>query len=165
LASLERARKFCQQRGLTITEPSAGYGHDGILSLTNRQSYLKTFERPATYAKEREAYRRLKAHGVVTIQGHNVPQLLDYDDALGVIEMSIVARPFVLDFGKVRLDQRLEDHWPAEVLAERWAHWESLFEPDQWPTVLAIFRELGHRYGIWLEDVNPGNITFSEADD
>jgi len=102
-------------------------------------------------------------HGVVAIHGHQVPQMLGHDDDLGVIEMSIVTRPFVLDFGKVRLDQRLEDVWPDEVLAERWAYWRSLFEETQWPTVLAIFRELGGRYGIWLEDIHPGNIAFKEA--
>jgi len=102
-------------------------------------------------------------HGVVAIHGHQVPQMLGHDDDLGVIEMSIVTRPFVLDFGKVRLDQRLEDVWPDEVLAERWAYWRSLFEDAQWPIVLAIFRELGGRYGIWLEDIHPGNIAFKEA--
>ncbi len=89
-----------------------------------------------------------------------VPQLLSVDAALGAIEMSVVSRPFVLDFGKIQLDRRLEDAWPAEVLEERWAYWESLFEPEQWPIVLAIYGELGHRFGIWLEDIHPGNIGF-----
>lgn len=159
-----RTREYCRLRRQHIIDPSAGSGHDGTLCLTSQQSYLKTFEQLAAYAKEFEAYRRLKARGVVVIQGHNVPQLLDHDDRLGVIEMSTVSRPFVLDFAKVRFDQRLEDYWPADVLAERWTYWESLFEAEQWPTVLAIFHELGRQYGIWLEDLHPGNITFEEGD-
>jgi len=107
----------------------------------------------------------IHAAGRVTVEAARAVllRMLGHDDDLGVIEMSIVTRPFVLDFGKVRLDQRLEDVWPDEVLAERWAYWRSLFEDAQWPIVLAIFHELGGRYGIWLEDIHPGNIAFNEA--
>jgi hypothetical protein len=162
---LERANRYCTRRGLTIVDDHAGHGNDGWLFETSRQSLVKVFERPATYRRERAAYERLAEGRVLEIQGHNVPQMLGCDDAAGVLELSIVQAPFVLDFGKVRIDQPLEEYWPQHVLAERWAYWESLFEPWQWSKVVAIFHELGRRHGIWLEDLHPGNIAFEHARD
>jgi len=70
--------------------------------------------------------------------------------------MTIVKRPFVLDFAGAHLDAR------PEFSAEIWADWEAekreQFE-DRWPMVekiLAAFEE----FGIYLLDVSPGNIGF-----
>lgn len=70
--------------------------------------------------------------------------------------MTIVKRPFVLDFAGAYLDARPE--FPEDV----WADWEAgkreQFEAH-WPVVQAIldaFEELG----IYLLDVSPGNIAF-----
>lgn len=128
-------------------------------------SAVKVFDRVEAYGRERDAYLRLRQHQVTSVQGHTAPQLLRYDDVLGVIEMSIVSPPFVLDFGKARLDVSWEEVFrdDPQVIEERWAHWESLFEPGQWPAVLAIYGELGRRYGVWLEDLHPGNIGFAPA--
>jgi hypothetical protein len=60
------------------------------------------------YLREKRAYERLKGAGVRTVRGFNVPQLLGCDDALPVIEMTIVQRPFVLDFAGAYLDVRPE---------------------------------------------------------
>ena len=159
-SSEERAALYCARQGLLIVGRPDVSGNDGSIHATHRRTIVKSFNRPQTFDKESQAYRRLAQHSVRQIQGHMVPQLLSVDAALGAIEMSVVSRPFVLDFGKIQLDRRLEDAWPAEVLEERWAYWESLFEPEQWPIVLAIYGELGHRFGIWLEDIHPGNIGF-----
>ena len=78
------------------------------------------------------------------------------DDALRVIEMTIVKAPFVLDFAGAHLDGR------PEFPEESWADWEAdkreKFE-DRWPEVRRIldaFEELG----VYLLDVSPSNITF-----
>lgn len=160
--SMQRAQRYCAKRNLRIIDQPGYSGNDGSVHATDRFTVVKAFDRPRTFMQEAEAYRRLRLYNVVHVQGHHVPQLLHEDAALGVLELSVVRRPFVLDFGKIRLDQRLEEYWPEDVLAERWAYWESLFEPDHWPTVLAIFGELGRRYGIWLEDLHPGNIAFDK---
>lgn len=160
-APLDRARRYSRQRGLSIIQANAGSGHDGLLSLSNRQSYLKTFEKSVGYCRERDIYLRLRHHRVLEVLGHTVPQLLDFDSRLGVIEISSVSPPYVLDFAQARLDQPLQDVWPADVLRERWAYWESLFPAEHWQHVQAIFWSLGQRYGIWMEDLNPGNIRFN----
>jgi len=123
---------------------------------------LKALRRVEGYRRERDAYLRLREHGVLTVLGHWVPQLLGHDDRLGVIELSVVAPPYVLDFAKVRFDEPLEEVFHAEVLEERWAHWRSLFEPHQWSQVVALYWFFGRQYGIWLEDLNPGNFAFDE---
>lgn len=70
--------------------------------------------------------------------------------------MTIVERPFVLDFAGAYLDTRPQ--FPEDV----WKEWEAekreQFE-DRWPVVervLEAFEELG----IYLLDVSPGNIGF-----
>ena len=92
------------------------------------------------------------------MRGFQVPELLDYDDTLQVIEMTIVAQPFVLDFAGAYLD-KLPDY-PEEV----WEEWRSekreQFE-SRWGEVQAIIGAF-RRYGIFLVDVNPGNIAFRE---
>jgi hypothetical protein len=135
---------------------------DGAVRTTRgaRRYVVKVHERVSSYQVERECYRRLAARHTVYLQGHALPMMIGADDALGVLELTIVSPPYVLDFGKARLDSPLEAFWPEHVLDERWAHWESLFEPWQWPKVLAIYDELADRFGIWLEDLRPENIAF-----
>ena len=139
---------------------------DGEIFLTDRSTVVKVFGRPSTFRKEAEAYRRLAAlNPGERIAGHRVPRMLGADERLGVIELTLVDPPFVLDFGKIQLDLMLEEVWPEEVLDERWAYWEGLFEPEQWPTVLRIAGILGDRFGIWLEDFHVGNIAFADPPD
>jgi hypothetical protein len=49
------------------------------------------------------------------VLGFNVPQLIGFDDELHVIEMTVVKRPFVLDFAAAYLDVRPE--FPEDVWA------------------------------------------------
>jgi len=160
ISSEERAALYCLHHDTHIVDRPDEPSNDGSVHATSRLTIVKAFNRTETFDKESEAYRRLARYFVRQIQCHMVPQLLRLDALLGVIEISVVKRPYVLDFGKIQLDRRLDEVWPAEVLDERWAYWESLFEPEQWPVVLAIWNELGNRFGIWLEDIHPGNIAF-----
>lgn len=81
--------------------------------------------------REKQAYERLKFHGISDVLGFNVPQLRAFDDNLRVIQMTIVARPFVLDFAAAYLDRR------PEFSEEVWADWEK--------QKLAISRGVGHK--------------------
>ncbi len=139
-----------------------GFGQQGSVFETSYGTAAKVFSGVEAYRRELGVYLRLTEHRVTSIQGHAVPQLLRFSDALGIIEMSIVSRPFVLDFGKSRIDTSWEHEFRDDphVIEERWAHWESQFESEQWPTVLAIYDELGRKHGVWLEDLHPGNIGF-----
>ncbi|MEX0887188.1 MAG: hypothetical protein WD009_12205, partial [Phycisphaeraceae bacterium] len=65
------------------------------------------------YRRELAACVRLREHEVLDVLGHAVPQLLDADPQLGVIELSTVAPPYVLDFAKCQLDVPLGQPPPA----------------------------------------------------
>lgn len=66
---------------------------------------VKFHDRTAGYEREINVYLRLRAHEVTHVGGHRVPILIDQDDELLAIEMTIVSPPFVLDFGGAYLDQ------------------------------------------------------------
>jgi hypothetical protein len=70
--------------------------------------------------------------------------------------MSIVSRPFLLDFAGAYLDQRPE--FPDEV----WSEWETDKREQfdaRWPTVQAVLSAL-EKLGIYVVDVSPSNIAF-----
>ncbi len=140
-----------------------GHGIHGIVleSISQSQcgsSALKAFERLDAYTRERDVYLRLRYHKVRQVCGHQVPQLLDFDDELQVIEMTMVKPPFVLDFAGAWLDAP-PDYSP-EVLADWETEKREQFE-DRWPAVTIILFSF-RQYGIYISDVNPGNIRFRE---
>lgn len=101
-------------------------------------------------------YERLRDVGAVSVLSFNVPQLVGVDDGLCVVAMTIVERPFVLDFAGASLDGR------PEFTEEIWKQWEiekrEQFE-DRWPEVLRVL-DAFEDFGIYLLDVSPGNIGF-----
>ena len=101
-------------------------------------------------------YQRLQEAGVSEVRGFHVPQLLRADDDLRVIEMTIVTRPFLLDFAGAALDVR------PEFSEEIWAEWETQKKEqfgDRWETVRAVLDTL-EGLGVYLLDVSPSNIRF-----
>lgn len=156
-----QASLYAQGRGIELG-PRLGDGKDGIVSSTlgsfRGPTAVKVLRRPDLYLRELACYRRLAEHGVVQVCGHNVPQLVGYDDGLLIIEMTIVSRPYVLDFAGAYIDEPPE--FPAEVMEERYTHWEEVFE-DRWPTVQSIMAQF-RRYGVYLLDPSPNNIAFEE---
>lgn len=153
----QRLQLYTRQRRCAIVT-RLGFGLDGIVLQTDRQSAIKGFGRERSYWMERDVYLRLREHQIVQVGEHAVPQMLDYDDRLWVIEMSIVQPPYILDFAKSQLD--FPPDFPDHVMNERYAHWAELFE-DRWPKVVAIMRELERKCGIYLLDPTPRNIAFS----
>ena len=159
---LRRSREFANRNGLTLGD-QLGAGVQGIVFSAKSQSEegrlaVKAHKQEPDYWRERDAYSRLKEHGINTLRGCNVPELIAYDDELWIIEMTVVSRPFVLDFGGAFLDGAPE--FADEILAEWRAEKQEQFG-SRWPEVQAIIREL-QTYGIFLIDVNPGNISFSD---
>lgn len=154
-----RAGLYAVRRGLRL-EKQLGFGKDGIVWSTNRASALKVHDRRHTYEQERAAYQRLREHGVEHVCGHAVPRVIEFDDELMAIEMSVVRPPFLLDFSSARLDE--DPEFPAEVLDEWRAEKQEQFE-DRWSAVEAVLYELRDRFGIYLLDVHPGNIAFAEG--
>jgi hypothetical protein len=161
---LARARKYAEQRGLTLSE-ELGFGHQGIVWTTEREagaptwkSAVKAYQREPEYLRERDVYLRLLECDVKEIRGCSVPQFIDCDDELWILEMTVVSRPFLLDFAGAYLD------WSPDFSDEVMADWraEKLEQfGERWPDVEAILRIL-QTYGIFMIDVHPGNISLGE---
>ena len=101
-------------------------------------------------------FLRLNDLGIDNVCGNRVPLLTDYDDELLAIEMTIVSPPFRLDFGGAYLDR------PPDYSPEVWRDWEEMksmaFE-ENWPAVKHILATF-ETFGVYIADVNPGNIKF-----
>jgi hypothetical protein len=154
------ARAFASRRQIEIGE-SLGSGKDGLVLIgwskaRPSPTALKAHRFAELYEREKKVYQRLAEIEVEQVLGFNVPELLGHDDDLLVLEMTIVERPFVLDFAGAYLDIR------PEFAADVWADWEAdkkeQFE-GRWPVVqkvLSTFEE----FGVYLLDVSPSNIAF-----
>jgi hypothetical protein len=155
---IPNARAYAAERQLQMAE-LLGSGKDGIV-LVGRASMarvaVKALRFEESYLREKAVYQRLEELGVNDVLGFNVPQLLGFDDHLRILEMTIVKRPFALDFAGARLDAR------PDFSADIWADWEAekreQFE-GRWPTVERIMDAFEER-GIYLLDVSPANIAF-----
>jgi hypothetical protein len=159
------ARLYASQRRLTLGE-ALGSGKDGIVLVGKHKDKpgdvaIKVLRWDEAYLREKRAYLRLASLEVARILDFNVPQLTGLQDDLRVIEMTVVKRPFVLDFAGAYLDVRPE--FPADV----WADWEAekreQFE-ERWPRVQRVL-DAFEAFGIFLLDVSPANIAFVEGSD
>ena len=75
-----------------------------------------------------------------------------------VLEMTVVKRPFVLDFAGAFLDDGPD--FSDEVLADWRAEKQEQFGA-RWPEVQAVLRII-EGYGVFMLDVNPGNVSFGD---
>jgi hypothetical protein len=159
---LANVRLYAARHQLEIAEP-LGSGKDGLVIAAKRKEKpahvaVKVHRFEESYQREKVAYQRLRDRGIREVLGFNVPQFTASDDNLRVIEMTIVTRPFVLDFAAAYLDRR------PEFSEEVWADWEKdkqdQFE-GRWPQVQAILAEF-EQIRIYLLDVSPANIAFSD---
>lgn len=160
-----RLIQYAESHGLILGGELGSGAHGSVfeaecqpgLLRNSEELAVKVHDRERHYRQELDVYRRLLTLGIRRIRKNKVPRLLDFDDDLLVIEMTIVTRPFVLDFGGAYLDQPPD--FSEEVLADWRAEKQDQFGAD-WPEVQAI---LGHleSLGIFMIDVHPGNISFS----
>ena len=75
--------------------------------------------------------------------------------------MSIVDRPFVLDFAGAKLPHEVPD-FPPEVMEEHHEHLQGLFG-DRWGDALHVAAVFERVTGYVLLDIHPGNIAFADA--
>lgn len=159
-AVIQNAVAYASQRQLHLAE-RLGFGIHGIIYVAEGKSAggktaIKAHREAGPFRRELSVYLRLQAAQVSEILGLNVPQLICFDEILHVIEMSIVTRPFVLDFAGAYLDA------PPAFPDEIWTDWEAQKREQfdaRWPkvqTVLAALAELD----IHMVDVSPSNIAF-----
>ncbi len=159
-ALIQNARDYASRHQLDLAE-RLGFGVHGIIFVAENnlkvgKTAVKAHRDVEPFRRERDAYQRLKDARISDLIGFHVPQLLHFDDGLQVIEMSIVARPFVLDFAGAWLDRR------PEFPEEHWTEWEAekrgQFE-ERWPKVQELLEAL-EGLGIHMVDVSPTNIAF-----
>ena len=131
-----------------------GTGQEGFVWKTARNSAIKVFERQGNFDRELQCYKILQDLAINDINGFTVPELYGSDSELRVIEMSIVAAPFLLDFGKAYVGCPPE--FSSEVMDDYNTEREELFEGN-WDLVQSAIGRL-RSYGIYYSDARPGNI-------
>lgn len=134
---------------------SLGFGQDGYVFPSNRGTAVKAFVRLGNYQNERDAYRRLAEQKVTAIGPFNVPSVVCVDDDLMIVEMFVVAPPYLLDFGKAYVDRT--PPYPAETIAETMDEAKRLFDEQDWPLVEQAVLEL-KLIGIHYLDIKPANV-------
>ena len=160
---IQNALAYAARRQLQLAE-RLGFGVHGMIFVAEDKSKggktaVKAHREAGPYRRECEVYGRLKRAGVTELLGFHVPQFIRADYDLRVIEMSIVTRPFVLDFAGAYPDA------PPDFPAETWIEWEAgkreLFE-ERWPMVEKILSAL-EELDIYMVDVSPSNIAFLDG--
>ena len=158
----ELTRRYTLKRNITLREP-LGFGvHGNVFAAednTNRGFFaLKLHREQRPFEQECSVYERLREEQVAQIQGLNVPQLLRADQEFRTIEMTIVRKPFLLGFADARLDQAPDF---SDDVIQQWQEQKAEIFGERWPDVTRVLAAL-QGLGIYLLDVNPGNITLPD---
>lgn len=158
---IEAAQAYASQRGRTLGR-RLGFGIHGMVCVVQsnagpEKAALKLHRYEACYQREKGCYERLGAAGVTDLLGFRVPRLLDHDDGLLALEMTIVKPPFVLDFAGAYLDS------PPEFSDETLAEWADRWREDwgeRWETVQLVLARL-QGMGIFMLDPSLSNVRFA----
>jgi len=157
---IQNAATYATEHQLQLAE-RLGFGIHGIIYIAEDKSAggktaVKVHRESEPYLRERAVYERLRQVGVTNILGFNVPQFIRADDTLRIIEMTVVTRPFVLDFAGAYLDAA------PEFSDEIWSDWEANKREQfdvRWPEIQAVLAAL-EEWDIYMVDVSPSNIAF-----
>ena len=155
----KRASEYCKvAKSKIVSNPALGHGTDGSVWRTTNGTAVKAFIYEKNYRDELECYLRLKKNKITDIIGLAVPEYEDSQDDLMIVEMSIVQKPYLLDFGKVYID-RMPPYYNDKQLIANWhAEVRDLFEDDAPKVHLALFKL--SQLGIYYVDPKPANIRF-----
>jgi hypothetical protein len=153
-----RARIYANSRSMVaFLEDRFGFGQDGRVWQTNRKTAIKVFERQHNFETELACYQRLKEHSVIEIGGLQVPQLVDFDNTLQIVEITIVKAPFIIDFGKCYID-RPPPYDANEIMAEN-RRLKRRFG-ENFSRLQIIFWQL-KKIGIHYWDAKKSNVRFT----
>ncbi len=147
----ERRTAYCAARDIQTLD-LMGYGLDGYVWKTNRGSVVKVCRHSNLFDRELAVYQRLSQLGLQQLQGFTIPRLLDHDSETSVLELSLVAPPFVLDFAAASLGKA-----PSEMALPEWLGEKQRMFGRDWPDVQRLLDGL-RLYGIHFPDVHLGNI-------
>src|SRR5438105_15610424 len=105
---VRRIEHYVDRKGSVLGRTLGSGVHGSVFAVQNQTepglSAVKGFERAADYRRERDVYLRLHERALTRMRGCAVPEMIEFEDALWIIEMTIVTRPFVLDFAGAYLD-------------------------------------------------------------
>lgn len=154
------AQRYALSRNIIMGE-RLGFGVHGTVfaaAYNNKPGFfaVKFHREDKPFENEWGAYERLSEEQATQIRGLNVPQLLKIDREFRAIEMTIVRKPFLLDFADARLDEA--PNFSEEIL-QQWREEKADIFGEKWPEVLRVMAAL-QSLGIYLLDINPGNISF-----
>ena len=157
------ARQYASRNGVALREILGAGIHGQVWVMQGDAAVggtaLKAYFAEEFYRRELAVYERLKEVRVLKLLGFAVPQLIRADDEFLALEMTVVERPFILDFAGAYLDGDA-----PQFDVEVWATWESDKREkfgDRWPKVKAVLAAL-EELGIQMLDVNPGNVAFGD---
>jgi hypothetical protein len=159
----ERIAAYTQLTGQYL----AGYlgpgpGQDGFVMESSKMTAVKFFDRKQRFTREAEVYSVLRTKGIQIIEGHNIPRLLNIVPNLAVLEISVVDRPFILDFAGAKLPHEVPD-FDEEIMAEHHEHLRELFG-DRWADAMHVAEMFRLATGFTLLDIHPGNIAFADTE-
>ena len=125
---------------------------------TDQATAVKFFEQLGPYERERDTYLLFLRLNVREILGHAVPTLIDFDDELRALEMTMVEPPYLLDFASA-YPAHAAPEFEQEIMEEWLQSKREEFGP-RWPQVERVLDTLRGEYGLVLLDINAANITF-----
>lgn len=156
-----RAARYAELSEITLDwDRPLGYGTDGAVWKSNKNTAVKVLERERGYYNERDAYLRLAESGLTQkIDNFWVPHLVGYRDELWTIEIDFIAKPpYIIDFAKVRIDRPPD--FTDEILQEHEEKHQELFG-HHWPEVKMLMASL-ESIGIYYLDPQLDNIKFPD---
>lgn len=154
-----KSMEYAAFRQIEIAE-CLGWGiHGSVWKVSGKTGpfswVLKLHRHDTPYLRERDCYLRLREMDVDSIGGIAIPMLIAMDDDWLAIEMTLVSRPHLLDFGAAWLDERPD--FPPEVWEQAEAAAAEKFGYD-WPEAMRVIQSLEAECGIIMGDVHPGNL-------
>jgi hypothetical protein len=148
--------RYCARRNLQILRV-LGAGKDGTVFQTSRLSAVKAHEREESYLSEREVYFRLRELELFEICALSIPILINHDDELRVLEMTVVNPPYILDFASAWLDKPPD--FSREVINEWHDRLRESFGP-RFPDIMSVLETLANEAGVFMLDIHPHNVKF-----
>lgn len=100
---VDRRDRYCMSRG-RIPIQLMGFGVEGFVWRSETDSIVKVHLFPREFRQEVLVYQKLQARGLSRLRGFWIPELLDYDRELHILELTFVTPPFILDFATATLD-------------------------------------------------------------
>ena len=127
---------------------------------SDRMTAVKFFDRIHRLEREVEGYHVVRDRGIREVAGHRVPRFVEADKELLALEISIVERPFVLDFAGAKLPHEVPD-FEQHVIDEHIEHLQELFG-ERWADAMHVAEMFCQATGFTLLDIHPGNIAFAD---